>query len=237
MRGESPVRPNRIARCRLFAALATGAVAAGCALPGARTEWPDSFVSRLAAHALIEDLNTDLLTSRSATETLEAWCATHRLAAPPRIAAYRIGAGDAAPSPAQRARLRVDADTPVGYRRVQLRCGERVLSEAENWYVPGRLTADMNRLLETTETPYGKVVRPLHPYRRTFAAQRLWSPLVAGWELEARPDFAPSGRPLAVPPALFEHRAVLYDANDRPLAELREVYQRALLDFPLGPVD
>jgi hypothetical protein len=36
--------------------------------------------------------------------------------------------------------LGVDPDEPVRFRRVPLKCGDHVLSEAENWYVPSRLT-------------------------------------------------------------------------------------------------
>ncbi len=53
----------------------------------------------------------------------------------------------------------------VKYRRVQLRYGVYILSEAENWYVPSRLTPEMNKLFETTDMPFGKVVLPLEPYR------------------------------------------------------------------------
>ena len=38
--------------------------------------------------------------------------------------------------------------------------------------------------------------------------------------------------PLNIPPALFEHRAVLYTEAHVAIAEVREVYQRDLLDFP-----
>ena len=52
--------------------------------------WPDSFVGRLEALALIETLNADLLAHDSATLTLERWCADHRLANP----AHRRRAGE-----------------------------------------------------------------------------------------------------------------------------------------------
>ena len=51
---------------------------------------------------------------------------------------------------------------------VQLTCGAHVLSDAENWYLPARLTADMNRRLEETEAPFGRVVAPLGFHRRTL---------------------------------------------------------------------
>jgi hypothetical protein len=107
-----------------------------------------------------------------------------------------------------------------------------VLSEADNWYVPARLTADMNRTLETTDAPFGRVVSPLQPYRRTFSMTLLWSPLPPGWERGGVAADA-AGRPLEVPAALFEHRAVLYTRENRPFSEVREVYQRDVLAFPL----
>jgi len=220
---------------RRFATLVLGAVIAGCADTPESRAWPDSFVSRLSAQALIQQLNAELLASRTATGTLEAWCDAHRLADPPRVFVRRIKSADVAPTRQQRERLRIDPDTEVKYRRVQLRCGDRVLSEAENWYVPGRLDPDMNGLLESTDIPFGKVVKPLDPSRRTFASKVLWSPLPAGWELEPQTTDRNAEQPLVLPTALFEHRALLYDRAYRPLAELHEVYRRDLLDFPLMP--
>lgn len=196
--------------------------------------WPDTFVGRLEALALIQTLNAELLASRSATQTLEKWCGDHQLADEPRIVAQMIGqAADTPPSVEQRRRLGVAATDEVKYRRVQLRCGSRLLSEAENWYVPGRLTKDMNRLLETTGTPFGTVVRSLEPFRQTFEVTMLWSPLPARWERDgAVASIAGSGGTLSVPDALFAHRAVLYTRDHLPFSEVYEVYQRQLLAFP-----
>ena len=52
--------------------------------------WPDSFVARLEALALLQTLNAELLSHDSATATLEHWCELHRLASPPRIVAARV---------------------------------------------------------------------------------------------------------------------------------------------------
>src|SRR5205823_14980904 len=138
------------------------------------------------------------------------------------------------PKPAsaeQRARLAVGADEQLNYRRVQLVCGDRVLSEADNWYVPSRLTPEMNRVLETTDTPFGRAVLDLKPFRQTFAAEVLWWPLARGWETQPTSSAA-KGDAMTIPDALFDHRAVLY-TNGRPFSEVHEVYQRALLAFPL----
>ena len=192
--------------------------------------WPDTYVARLEALALIQTLNADILASRSATQSLENWCRDHRLADEPRIVARALTGVNKAPDAEQRQRLEVTDRDEVKYRRVQLRCGIHVLSEADNWYVPGRLTPEMNRLLETTDTPFGTVVRSLEPYRRTFAVKLLWAPLPDGWERGTAAS-ASTGRTLVIPDALFEHRAVLYDRSGRPFSEVSEVYQRDVLAF------
>ena len=116
--------------------------------------WTGSFVARVEALALLETLNAELLSHDSATLTLEHWCALHRLAAPPRIVAARVLDVDKPLLPEQRRELGVSPEEPVRYRRVRLLCGALVLSEADNWYVPGRLTPDINRQLETTDIPF-----------------------------------------------------------------------------------
>jgi chorismate-pyruvate lyase len=191
--------------------------------------WPDTYVGRLQALALEQTINAEVLASRSATLTLEAWCRDHELAKEPKIVAELVKGAAKAPTAEQRQRLRVSADETVKYRHVRLRCGARVLSEADNWYVPGRLTAEMNRLLETTDTPFGKAVAALEPYRQTFAMKVLWSPLPDGWE-HGRATTGSAGA-LAIPEALFEHRAVLYTRERLPFSEVDEIYRRDLLGF------
>jgi hypothetical protein len=188
------------------------------------------------ALAVMQTLNAELLGSRSATQTLEKWCGDHRMADEPKIVAHLIRGADKAPSPEQRQRLQVAGAEDVKYRRVQLQCGTRVLSEADNWYVPGRLTAEMNRLLETTETPFGTAVRPLEPFRQTLAVTMLWSPLPERWDRETAAALPPSSTgALAIPDALFAHRAVLYTREHVPFSEVYEVYQRQILAFPPPP--
>ncbi|HEY0024333.1 MAG TPA: hypothetical protein VGB24_15560 [Longimicrobium sp.] len=199
--------------------------------------WPDALLTRTQALALIQGLNAEILASRSATFTLEKWCRDHDMAPEPRIVAEVLSGGARAPSPEQRARLQVDSGEVVRYRRVRLRCGEHVLSQAENWYVPGRLTPEMNRALEGSDAPFGRVVAPLQPYRRTFAATLLWSPLPEGWERAPRaaPPCASAGA-LSIPDELFAHRAVVHAQDHRPIAEVHEVYQgRLLAILPPGP--
>jgi hypothetical protein len=194
--------------------------------------WPDSFTARLEALAMIQTLNAEILGSRSATATLENWCRSHRLAQEPSILARPVTGVSKIPTAEQRQRLEVTEREEVKYRRVQLRCGTQVLSEADNWYVPARLTPEMNRLLETTDTPFGRAVESLEPYRRTFSVTLLWAPLPDGWERESATIHDGKTGTLAIPAALFEHRAVLYTRDHKPFSEVSEVYQRQILAFP-----
>lgn len=213
---------------RWAAALLLAASPAANAEPPA---WPDNYTTRLQAYALLQSLNASLLASTSATLSLEAWCASHAMAAEPKVVARLLRGADKPATPEQRARLAVAPDMPLKYRRVQLYCGEHLLSEADNWYVPARLTPAMNRLLDETDTPFGKAVLPLAPYRRTIAAKNLWSPLPEHWASRPVPAAASAVGVLAIPDALFEHSAVLYTRDHEPIAEVRETYQRGLLHF------
>jgi len=213
------------------------AIIAACCLASAAVKaadgWSDSFTGRLGALALLQTLNGEILASSSATRTLEQWCAAHHLSgtAPARIIAQRVATEGKAASPDQLQRLQLSADEPVKYRHVRLLCGDAVLSEADNWYVPGRLTAAMNDLLDHGDTPFGKVVHALSPFRRTFFATLLWHPLADGWEMQPGQQDGSEER-TAMPDVLFEHRAVLYSKDNLPFAEVDERYQRGLLGFP-----
>lgn len=193
--------------------------------------WPGDFRARLEALALIQTLNADLLANASATLTLDRWCAAHRLAGKPVIKADGVSGQDKPATDEIRDLLKVGAEEPVRYRRVRLRCGERVLSEADNWYVPARLTPAMNRMLETTDTSFGRVVRPLDFRRTTLSARLLWRPLPEGWETGAPlPPEGPGA--LELPDFLLEHRAVLTLPDGTPFSALVESYTRQVLAFP-----
>ncbi|TXN54132.1 hypothetical protein FV228_27800, partial [Methylobacterium sp. WL18] len=148
-----------------------------------------------------------VLAAHSATLALESWCADHKLAGDPHLVARRMDVADKPLSAAQRTRLAIGPDEPVRYRRVRLACGDRVLSEADNWYVPARLTPEMNATLEGTRTPFGRVVRPLEPTRQTIAVRPFAQPAAPG------PD-----------DKLFEIDAVLSTGAGQPFCEVAETY-------------
>jgi hypothetical protein len=191
--------------------------------------WPDTPSARVEALALVETLNAELLSHDSATLTLDRWCADHRLAEPATVVAERVRGVDKPASDQIRAALGVDAATPVAYRSVRLRCGTHVLSEADNWYVPGRLTPDMNQALATSDIAFGRAVQALHFARHTLSAQLLWSPLPTGWEMRGLPP-AGSGA-LAIPHHVLEHRALLSTPDGTPFSLVVEDYTAAILDF------
>ncbi len=204
--------------------------AATAAAPAAPA-WQDNFTTRLEALALLETLNADLLSHASATLTLDRWCALHKLAAPARVIAERVHGVDKPPSAEQRRLLGASAAEPIRYRRVRLACGDHVLSEADNWYVPSRLTPAMNHVLDTTDTAFGRAVQALDFRRRTLSAELLWSPLPQGWEMGATTPREP-GATLAIPHAVLQHRAVLTLPDGTPFSVVVETYTSEVLAFP-----
>lgn len=176
---------------RTFAALAACALLAGC------TSSLSQFEGTLAAQD-------------SATAALGQWCARRALAAPATIRATP-NPGDPLPAtPAIRALLGVSAAEPVAYRNVRLSCGSHVLSNAHNWYVPARLTPEMNRLLTTSDTPFGTVVASLGFRRERLAARR--------------------GAAAECPPGtVLSHTAVLRLPDGQPISQVVECYTEANL--------
>lgn len=120
---------------------------------------------------LLTRFEATLAAQDSATAALGQWCGARHLASPATIRALPVVGSDRAATPAIRIALGVGADEPLAYRHVQLLCGDTGLSQAHNWYVPARLTAEMNRTLATTQTPFGTVVAPL-AFRRERGASR-----------------------------------------------------------------
>src|SRR3546814_263566 len=111
----------------------------------------------------IEAFEATLRRHDSATLALEEWCAARGMADPARVTAHSVErAMQGEPVPDVRERLKVAPDETIAMRHVELRCGPAVLSRAWNWFVPARLTADMKAALQASDTPFGKVVAPLH---------------------------------------------------------------------------
>jgi chorismate-pyruvate lyase len=121
--------------------------------------------------AQLERLRGDILGSSSATQFLTARCGELHLADPAVVHAQNAPVTEGA-SADVRALLKVGAAARVRHRHVRLTCGGHVLSEADNWYVPARLTTEMNRALDSSDTPFGTVVRALNFHRQTVATSQ-----------------------------------------------------------------
>lgn len=210
--------------------IAATSLAVMAASAQAREPWTDDIASRTQALALLQTLNANLLSHPSATLTLEQWCGAHSLAPDAKILARRVKGQDKPLPEGERAALGIGPDEPVRYRRVQLTCGEHVLSEADNWYVPSRLTPEMNQILDSTDQPFGKVVQALHFRRQTLSADLLWAPLPAGWEMDAQLPAVHKGT-LAIPHEVLRHRAVLYTEANQPFSLVVETYTSEVLAF------
>jgi chorismate-pyruvate lyase len=194
--------------------------------------WSNDFVGRVEALAVLQTLNAELLSHDSATLTLDRWCDAHRLASPAKVVAVRDKAASKTATAEQRKALGVGDSEPLRYRRVKLTCGSHVLSEADNWYVPSRLTPEMNRQLETTDIAFGRAVQPLHFQRRTLSARLLWSPLPDGWDTRAAALPDAGAKTLQVPHEVLQHQAVLVLPDGTPFSQVVETYTDEVLAFP-----
>jgi len=157
--------------------------------------------------ATLDRFEALLASHDSATEALALWCAAEHLAPTPEIRVRRITGADAPPPPGLARLLGVGPRARIGYRHVALTCGDRVLSEAHNWYVRARLSPAMNHALDTSDIPFGRVAAPLHFRREAQGRQR---------------GLCPTG-------AITTHRALLRLADDAPLALVVECYTAANL--------
>jgi len=162
-------------------------------------------MAQTGRQAGIDRLQRDLLAAPGATLFLTGRCGELHLADPAVVRADTVPTPDGAPADV-RALLKVDAAERIAHRHVRLTCGGHVLSEADNWYVPARLTPAMNNTLETSDTPFGTVVRPLNFHRRTVET--------------ARPSAGAT---------VLRVKAVLLTPQETPISLVVENYQAELL--------
>jgi len=158
---------------------------------------------------MLDQFRHTIASHDSATVALEEWCGRRGIMAPVHIQAVPLDDADQSPAtPAIRAALNAGADDLVRVRHVQLYCANTVLSDAYNWYVPARLTPDMNRTLETTRTPFGRVVAPLGLHRQPL------------------PPGTPS--PASCPADTIQHETAVLRRNDgMPYSLVSECYTPA----------
>ena len=188
--------------------------------------------ARLEAYAILQTLNANLLGSKSATRTLQVWCEDHQMADIPKIIAIRDTGVNKEVSPEIRKMLQATTSDPIVYRRVKLYCGKHVLSKADNWYLPTRLTPEMNNLLADTDTPFGVVVRELNFHRQTEKVDLLWQPLPKNWEQKKR-MLTNKKSPLVIPDWVLQHQAILFSDKNVPFSYVIETYTKEVFAFPI----
>jgi hypothetical protein len=165
---------------------------------------------------IAEALSAEILRGPTATAGLTRWCAARGLGEGPVLVAP---APDPAPeeippedAEALEAALALAPGETLLRRRVVLHRGPVILSTADNWFAPDRLPAEIRAALETTATPFGALVGPLGPWRKT---------------LVRRFPTAPGAPPL-------EHLAVVLDRDGRPLCGVLERYAETAVSATPG---
>ncbi len=176
---------------------------------------PSAALAGLTACAIqpanpVDGLERMLASHDSATAALEQWCEKQGLANPARVIAEQAPGQLVADPSELRRLLGVSAGELLGSRHVRLTCGGRLLSQAQNWYVPARLTPDMNAVLASTTTPFGKVAAPLGFKRELIETRR------------------GTGPDCPADTVLFQ-RALLRLPDGRPLAHVLECYAASAL--------
>ena len=226
------LRPKRSRWTPKGALAQGGAILSAVILVGseAAAAEPTTIVSQAEFDAITR-FETRLNSADSASEVLRQWCADHGLAKPPIIRAVRPNDAEKPASKVTRQRLGVGRRELLRFRHVQLVCGARILSEADNWYRPSLLTQDMNRRLNESDTPFGLAVAALNFRRETVAVQWLATP-------------APHGAVVGVgtaPRYLLRHTAILRTGEGSPFSLVVETYTSEILagdqsgDAPLSP--
>lgn len=147
----------------------------------------------------------ELMSARSATAVLQAHCPDAS------IRAEKVSGGRAKPPSLLRHRLSLQPGETLRHRRVLLRCGKTVYSEADNWYVPERLTPAINETLESGDIPFGRAVAPLGVTRSLI-------------------DQSFNARGTRVPERFLTVRALVVTDRGVPLAAVIERYRRAVLE-------
>jgi chorismate-pyruvate lyase len=187
---------------------------------------PSPMCARQEALSLLQKLNADLLSQPSATLTLDRWCEAFGFPGPVRIVANIMRDVQKAPTAEQRRLLGAGA-RDICYRRVQLRCDSYILSEADNWYLPERLTSKMNKELQETDIPFGRAVQALRFQRRTLSSEFLW-------QLSTQRDSqktTPPSEILEIPRHVLEHQAILTLPDGTPFSLVVETYTGTMIAF------
>ncbi len=175
---------------------------------------PDASLRPTSLSAALDRFDALLRASGSATRTLQEWTEEHLGTTIGKLTAHVRALAAPCVDAAIMERLGVKNWSGIRYRRVWLASGGRVLSVAQNWYVPVRLDSPMAARLDDGATPFGAVIAPLAPTRETLNAERLWDG---------------TGQGTRLPAALLRHHALVRAGDGTPLCEVNEIYTRNIL--------
>ena len=227
---------NQRAACALTLLVsASTAIATPTASNGQKPgTWPTDIVARLEAAALLQTLNVELLTNDNTERTLGAWCVSHRLSTRPTIATERVSDAEEIPTEVQRKMLAASTKDSVRHIKVRVLCGSVVLLEADNWYLPARISPQWNASIERTEWPLEAAVQTGHFRRRILSASLLWPPLpelkeLASGEAQGR---AQSGAVQPLPARVLAHHLLVLLPDGAPFGEVEENYTGGVLPTP-----
>ncbi|MFD1744438.1 hypothetical protein ACFSE1_03090 [Rhizobium helianthi] len=106
----------------------------------------------------------------------------------------------------------------IVHRRVLLVWGQTPIAEADNWYLPHLLTADMNTSLQTTTVPFGRVVQSLAFRRQSLSCEVLW--------------LSPQQ---FLPQQVLRHTALLRNREGAAFSFVTETYLPGVLEFSSDP--
>lgn len=176
-------------------------------------------------HALIQELSRRLCKTPTATAALVAWCEEHRISSAPVTVICRHRCHPTATARDVIAELNPLPRESIAYRSVQLVRGGLPLVDAENWFIPHRLTPGMREALEATDVPFGELIAPLRPMRRTLAMQT--RDFSAGIPLDHLLERQRAER--QYPGAIIRIDAVVISGSGLPLAYVRENFRPELI--------
>lgn len=169
-------------------------------------------------------LSDRLLASRSATAALQSWCEEHGIGQGKIAVVHLPPARQPAVDDYVLDALMLTKQETISVRRVRLERGRVCLSEADNWFVPERLTKLMVQTLATTNIPFGRVIEHVKPFRRTIHIRFLPDLINGGAQTADLADAIP----------IFEHTAVVHRADGTPVSVVHEVYRSTLLQPPMA---
>lgn len=109
-------------------------------------------------HDPLLELKRRIISADSMTSSLREWCEEFGIGEGSLRSDHSADSGNVPPNRAALDALQLVAGETVRHRGITLMRGNAGLLDADNWYVPERLPAETNRLLEETDTPFGAAV-------------------------------------------------------------------------------